>query len=192
MAQQRPMAFRAAFEPIAENAFKVLDHFHDRVVDLASSIPTLAGTNSLNFPVSETTALAALDGGFVFREGPGPEDDPYRQQALEQWIEERESSGDDWDEDDFVYGGPYDETFLGDGVYVCGRRLVAVLASELGVMLPADLDLAASDLEQARSELMAGATVLPDAAEQANLLLKHSMVREWAQFEALIRPGGGR
>ena len=183
MAQKQHPSFSDVFSAVAPNVFRAKESFEDDIVELEAGLKDLVTVETVNFPVSETSATAALDGGFVFREVQ-IDDDPLRQAAWEEWAQEREASGEEWDEDDFVYDGPFDDTFLGNGVFVCGRKLVAVIVVELGVESPPEFGFQQHEIDELRSALLRGETLLQPARRQAELLLDRSMRQEWAQFAA--------
>lgn len=168
--------FDKVFERKASTVYRIADDWADRVTELIPK--NCAVAQSVNIPVSETTVIAAADGGIVVQDGPGPEDHPAVQEQLEQWIAEQEAAGIQWDEDDFDPKVPEELDEI-NGAFVIGAQLVSVIAGELSL----------TNLPDGLAHPMEGpavfnhTSVTHDPTQQAELLLECALAAIHGHWE---------
>ena len=122
-----------AFIRLHPNVAGVRSEWWDEVQDVLSVFPAGVDYRYTRMMATDLTAVPLLDGGVLFYEDTGWDDDGALSDALETWFAEGDELGEDRDEADFVWEPPdQDPSRLHNGVYVIGSNLIRLLAASVG------------------------------------------------------------
>ena len=103
-------------------------------VALAQYDFTNEATNALAMSDVEMVVFTLPDGFVAIVENPWG-DDSAAEEAFERWVDEKESTGEEWNEDDFVFddSSAIEGPPLASGIYLLGRTVITELLPRLGV-----------------------------------------------------------
>ena len=143
-------------------------------------------TNALAISDIEMVIFTLPEGFAAIVENPWG-DDSAAEEAFERWVEQKESAGEEWNEDDFIFedASAIEGPPLASGIYLIGHDVISSLLLDLGIS-PATIPTTYQLMSRANFQNRDVTSDPTDLIRSAERVKAHLLDCDWDQVELLV------